>query len=462
MKEKKEKKEKKSRFGFFSRKKNDAVELTEKESVEEMPEEVQEEEVKTEEKIKEFFVEPELEAVDYYEFIETETKKMENHKARVAGSWGEKRAARMIRDDSIKLLGIPSRLEPFYSRSFKGRPCFLLLGIVYAVCFILFLTSFAGGIYGYVSAAVSLVGMIVSTAFLVSLYIGYPFAQKLLKKTTSYNVVSTVKAKGEAKKNIIISANYDSKYGNNFKISDKVRFWLIEVSLITIAVFALLVIVRLIVGVETVAAKASLIVISAIFAIPSILILILTFSLSKNKVEENNGLSTSVALAAVRYLIDEDMIKKDTAVTFVAFGGENAGHDGANAFVEQHKDTPMFENAVFINMEDIIERKYFVATTDGVHKHDFDRSLVDLAKDVADELEIEINEEGKNFGALSGYAATAFEKAGVPSVTLVARDKNPLREITVEDSDISDVTQNCFKLLVEITKKILEDKIEKG
>ena len=460
----KEKKEKKKRFGFFSRKKTDDATLQGKADIETVEEAVEEpiEEVKPEDEVKEFFIEPELEDVDYYEFIETESKKMENHKARVAGSWGEKRAARMIRDDSIKLLGIPSRMEPFYSRSFKGRPCFMLLGIVYAICFALFLTSFAAGIYGYVSAAVSLAGIIIATAFLVSLYIGRTFAQKLLKKTTSYNVVSTIKAKSECKRNIIISTNYDSKYGNNFKISDKTRFWLIAASLISIAVFALLVFIRLIVGVDSVAAKASLIVLSCVFAIPSILILILTFSLSKNKVEENNGLSTSVALAVVRYLIDEDMIKKDTAVTFVAFGGENAGHDGANAFVKQHKDTPMFENATFINMEDIVERKYFVATTDAVHKHDFDSSLIDLAKDVAKDLEIEIKEEGKNFGALSGYAATAFERAGVPGVTLVARDKNPFREIIVEDGDISDVTQNCFKLLVGITEKLLEDEIEKG
>ena len=450
MKEGKEKKER--RFGFFGRKKKDDVcETKGNDAVETVIEE------KTEDEVKEFFVEPELEAVDYNEFMETESKKMENHKARVAGSWGEKRAARMIRDDSIKLLGIPSRMEPFYSRRFKGRPCFMLIGIVYAICLALFLTSFAGGAYGYVSAVISLVGILLSTGFLVSLYIGLPFAQKFLKKSTSYNVVSTVKAKEECKRNIIISANYDSQYGNNFKISDKARFWIIAVSLGSIALFVLFNLIRLIVGVESVAAKASLIVLSCIFSIPSILALILTFSLSKNKIEENNGLSTAVALTTVRYLIDEDLIPKDTAVTFVAFGGENAGHDGANAFVKRHTDTNVFENATLINVGDIIERIYFVATIDGVHKHTFDESLVQTAKNVAENLEIELNEEGKNFGAISGYAATAFEKAGVKSVTLLARDRNPFREITEENTDISDVVTNCFKLCVGIAKELLED-----
>lgn len=450
MKEGKEKKER--RFSFFGRKKKeDSFETKGNDAVETAIEE------KTEDEVKEFFVEPELEAVDYNEFMETESKKMENHKARVAGSWGEKRAARMIRDDSIKLLGIPSRMEPFYSRRFKGRPCFMLIGIVYAVCLALFLTSFAGGVYGYVSAAISLVGILLSTGFLVSLYIGLPFAQKFLKKTTSYNVVSTVKAKEECKRNIIISANYDSQYGNNFKISDKARFWIIAVSLGSIALFVLFNLIRLIVSVESVAAKASLIVLSCIFSVPSILALILTFSLSKNKIEENNGLSTAVALTTVRYLIDEDLIPKDTAVTFVAFGGENAGHDGANAFVKRHADTSLFENATLINVGDIIERKYFVATVDGVHKHTFDESLVQTAKKVAENLEIELNEEGKNFGALSGYAATAFEKAGVKSVTLLAHDRNPFREITEENTDISDVVTNCFKLCVGIAKQLSED-----
>lgn len=453
MKEGKEKKER--RFGFFGRKKKENVELTSKNEAEQEVEQIIEE--KPEDEVKEFFVEPELEAVDYNEFMETESKKMENHKARVAGSWGEKRAARMIRDDSIKLLGIPSRMEPFYSRRFKGRPCFMLIGIVYAACLALFLTSFAGGSYGYVSAALSLIGILLSTGFLVSLYIGLPFAQKFLKKTTSYNVVSTVKAKEECKRNIIISANYDSQYGNNFKMSDKARFWIITVSLGTIALFALICILRLIVGVESVPAKASLIVLSCVFSVPSILALTLTFSLSKNKIEENNGLSTAVALTTVRYLIDEDLIPKDTAVTFVAFGGENAGHDGANAFVKRHAGTSLFENATLINVGDIIERKYFVATVDGVHKHKFDESLVQTAKSVAENLEIELNEEGKNFGALSGYAATAFEKAGVKSVTLLARDRNPFREITEENTDISDVVTNCFKLCVGIAKQLSEN-----
>ena len=121
MKDKEEKKKK--RFRFFGRKK--AEEETEVIAEENTEQTAQEEEPFVE-------PEPELEPVDYYEFMETTSKKMEIHKARVAGSWGEKRAARMIRDDSNSLLGIPSRLEPFYSREFKGRPCFIVLGVLYA------------------------------------------------------------------------------------------------------------------------------------------------------------------------------------------------------------------------------------------------------------------------------------------------------------------------------------------
>ena len=110
-----------------------------------------------------------------------------------------------------------------------------------------------------------------------------------------------------------------------------------------------------------------------------------------------------------------------------------------------------------INIGDIVERKYFVATVDPVHKHTFGEKLVDIAKEVAEAQGIELTCEGKNFGVLTGYAATAFDKAGVDSLTISARDRNPFREITEENEEISDVVKDIFKLTVQIVEKISEE-----
>ena len=450
MKDKEEKKKK--RFWFFGRKK--AEEETEVKG----EEEITETEETEEEAVPFVEPEPELEPVDYYEFMETTSKKMEIHKARVAGSWGEKRAARMIRDDSNALLGIPSRLEPFYSREFKGRPCFIVLGVLYAVCYALFCLSFASnGAFGIVLSLISVVGIILSWLFLFLLYVGYPSVQKLLVKKVSYNVLSTIEPKEECNRNLIISSNYDSQYGNHFKISDKFRFWIIACSMFSILFFIVFNLLRIFLGAGNTTVIAVLIAVSAIICVPSILVLILTFSLSKNKVEENNGFSTAVAMTVARYLIDEKKIPSDMRVSVVSFGGENAGHDGANAFVKRHADTDMFKNATMINIGDIVERKYFVATVDPVHKHTFGEKLVDIAKEVAEAQGIELTSEGKNFGVLTGYAATAFDKAGVDSLTISARDRNPFREITEENEEISDVVKDIFKLTVQIVEKISEE-----
>ena len=87
----------------------------------------------------------------------------------------------------------------------------------------------------------------------------------------------------------------------------------------------------------------------------------------------------------------------------------------------------------------------------------FDEKLVDLAKEVATAQGLELKSEGKNFGVLTGYAATAFDKAGVTSVTVSARDRNPFREITEENEEISDVVKDIFKLTIGIVEKIREE-----
>ncbi|NLZ24970.1 MAG: hypothetical protein GX891_00700 [Clostridiales bacterium] len=450
----KEVKEKKL-FGLFKRKKAE-VEETEQITLENNEEqaEPQEEQAVS---IEEILEQQKLEPVDYYEFIETTSKKMENHKARIAGSWGEKRAARMLRDTGNSLLGIPSRLEPFYSYPLKGRGSSVGLGIIYAASLIVYFLSFSSkGAAGIVLSLISLLVALAGGIIAISLFLGKSAFEPLLKKKISYNVLSSIEPKsGNAEKTLLITSSYDSKYGSGLKMPKKALFWILAVSICSFPLFLLFALLRAAVGISTTASLASFIVIPLAICVPSAVMLIFIVSLSKSKVEENNSLSTAIALATARYLIDENKIPENTRVAVASFAADKAGHDGVKAFCDLHEGG-LLSNAVVLHIGDIVRGSYYVAKFDVPSRRDFDSSLISTVMEKGAELGIDIKECEEKFGAVDGFAIGEFAKRGIPAVSFFCDELSPFAEIdeTLQE-DINTTVQKAFKLSRETALAML-------
>ncbi|HKL93831.1 MAG TPA: M28 family peptidase, partial [Clostridia bacterium] len=313
-----------------------------------------------------------------YDFIESATKKMNTHTARIAGGWGEKRGARIIREIAQDSLNAACRLEPFDSRMLRGRGSFVILGGFYALCLILYLISFAAkDIAGVIITLVVFLLFTVGTVIILSLLVGFPWFEKLYPKKISYNVVAELVPKSEVKQTLIVSCNYDSPLGNNFKIKAHIMPKVLLGAVLSAVIFIVFCILKMSIKPHTVAQIVVLTVLPFVLCTIAIVALSGYISLSKNKVKENNGMGVATALAAVKYLVHNGLIPDDCKIVFVALAAENAGHGGAEEFVCHHNnEKDFFVNPVAINFGELRDDKITVVTKDFLHAQSYDENLV--------------------------------------------------------------------------------------
>lgn len=395
--------------------------------------------------------------LDYCDFIESTVKKINTNTARVAGSWGEKRGARMLRELSQDALNAPSRLEPFDSRMLRGRGSFVVLGAWYAVCLVLYLLSFIPrGVGGVVMTAVVCLMFMLGVAAIISLLLGFSWFEKIYPKKISYNVVSELNCKVEAKRTLIVSCNYDSPLGNNFKTKIHIMPKVLLGAVFSTVLFVIFCIIKMSIAPHTVTQIAVLIVLPFVICAIAVVALVAYVSLSKNKVKENNGLGVATTLTALKYLNDNRLISEDCRVVFVAFAAENAGHGGAEEFVALHgQDKDFFVNPMAVNFGDIKDDKITVVTKDILHAQIYDESLAESSIEAIKQKDIAVERYDGNFNCLCGFSSTPFAKAGIPAITMVSKDMsiNPLNAKRDEKTDRS-VIENSFKTAVTLLEKL--------
>jgi|GEM_PF-808480 len=396
--------------------------------------------------------------VDYCDYIEATAKKLNSHTARTAGGWGEKRGARMLRELSQASLLAPSRLEPVDSRFLRGRGSFFVLGVWYAICLVLYLASFsmpnAGGV---IMTAVTLFLFIAGVVVILSLILGFQWFKKLYPKKVSYNVVSVLEPKSEVRRTVIVSCNYDSPLGNNFETKVNIMPSIMLGALISLVLFVVFCIIKMSVVPDVPSEIVGLTVLPILLSVVAIAALVGYISLSKKRVKDGNGLGVSTTLATVKYFVDKDMIPSDCKVIFVAFSADNAGHGGAEEFVELHKkEENFFVNPVAINFGEILDETLTVVSKDAIHAQSYDSELVSLCVEAAKEQGMPIDNFSGYINSIYGFASTPFAKNGIPSATILSKDLkiNPLKAAQVQNVN-RNIIENNFKAAIATIEKIL-------
>ncbi len=392
------------------------------------------------------------------DFVEEFSHELSKYPHRITASKDETACARAIRNRLHDETDAKTRLEAFNTPPLLGRGSFLLLGIWYALCYVVYFVSFAGGrVAGALVTLLSLVMFLSGGSVLILMYLGNRKAGKILPKKVSYNVVSeSCKDEKNVKNTLVICDNHDATLGSPIKDFDLVRKLSMIIAPLSVFVFVLFCILKMAIGTQgdNVAAKISAFTIlpfvSGIFGIAAF---VLHFSPMERFARENNGVATAVAMATYAYFAEQpELLADNTKIVYVSFGAENSGHGGSNAFLEAH---PEFASAKVLAIGDVLSDNFQVAERDALRNIDFSIDVVSAVHASAIEQGITVSTMPHDsflhkFNSLHGFISNAFAKNGNPTATILAKDYSK-RDKSLSKSDL----ENLFSLCVGAAMKIM-------
>lgn len=392
------------------------------------------------------------------DFVEEFSHELSKYPHRITASKDETACARAIRNRLHDETDAKTRLEAFNTSPLLGRGSFLLLGIWYALCYVVYFVSFAGGrVAGALVTLLSLVMFLSGGSVIILMYLGSRKAGKILPKKVSYNVVSeSCKDEKNVKNTLVICDNHDATLGSPIKDFNLVRKLSMIIAPLSVFVFVLFCILKMAIGTQgdNVAAKISAFTIlpfvSGIFGIAAF---VLHFSPMERFARENNGVATAVAMATYAYFAEQpELLADNTKIVYVSFGAENSGHGGSNAFLEAH---PEFASAKVLAIGDVLSDNFQVAERDALRNIDFSIDVVSAVHASAIEQGITVSTMPHDsflhkFNSLHGFISNAFAKNGNPTATILAKDYSK-RDKSLSKSDL----ENLFSLCVGAAMKIM-------
>ncbi len=138
----------------------------------------------------------------------------------------------------------------------------------------------------------------------------------------------------------------------------------------------------------------------------------------------DNATGIALAYEIVKYFKENpDRMPKRCRIVDMNCGAEEAGLRGSLAFVRNHKNDGMLDNAYHINIDSVADKDYFeVIHGDAWLCPHFDRGLEKMFFDAMKEAGIE--KPGNMSNPVGGCDSTPFMKAGVKSITFAAQ--NPI------------------------------------
>lgn len=397
---------------------------------------------------------------DGVDFITEFSEELKKHPHRIATAADETACARTIRNRLHDETDAKTRLEAFAAPKMLGRSSLLLLGIWYALCYVIYFVSFVGDrLAGMLVTLLALVLFLAGGGVCLGLFVGNRRLGRLLPKRVSYNVVSEC-SKGDkiANRTIIVCDSHDAVPGSPVKDFELMRRLCLIIAPFSVFVFVLFCILKMAIGTDgtNVAAKISAFTIfpfvSGIFGIGAML---LQFSPGESNARETNGFSTAVAMAAFAYFAEQpELIPSGVKIVYASFGAENAGHSGSNAFVKAH---PELAGATALCIGDIKGGGFRVAERDSLRRIAFSSDVVACAHASAIEQGIplatlEHDSILHKLSSVHGFSSNAFAQNGTRSATLLAKDVSKQQKPTRRE------LEQMFSLAVGTLSRLMNEK----
>ncbi len=395
-------------------------------------------------------------------FFSEITTALSKHPNRISSSKAETAVAREIRDIVAEKSGCKAELQAFKAKPLLGRGMFPFIALWFLLSLVLYFVSFAGNsLTGSILALVSIIFFVAGMVVLFMLFLGSSKLDKLQYKTKSYNVVSKIKAEStKDQKTVVICSNHDAVLGSpikDFGKSRKIAFILCPVSL---ALFFVLAIFKMIFGAESTLTICLFVILPAISSGLGFFAIITHFSWFSKLARQNNGRATATAITVFDFFArNENLVPANVNLVFASFGAENSGHNGSRQFIKNRSnlDVADFRDAKVLCIGDLNSNKLMLADKDKIRGYQSSQIMTETICAVSNEFGLGIDEslEVSTMTSLHGYLSNAFQSENIDSTTIFAKDYSD-KSTDFKRSDI----ENIIKLAVITVKRLMDDSIE--
>lgn len=183
----------------------------------------------------------------------------------------------------------------------------------------------------------------------------------------------------------------------------------------------------------------------------------------------DNATGCALSYAVIKYFKENpDKMPKNCRIVDCNVGSEEAGLRGSMAFVHEHKNDDLTQNAWNINIDSVADKDYFeVVIKDDWQGCRFDTDLEKMFKETFDEMGIESKTNGCIHNPVGGCDSTPMTRAGIKSVTFAAQ--NPMLTYyyhTWHDMpdrfEMEPTVGNGFDVVLSVIDKIAKFQEEKG
>ncbi len=382
------------------------------------------------------------------------TKVVDEIGPRLPASDEERAAAKLIRAEYEKNIGLKTVSEPF-----KVAPNSTIGFIPY-----LGYTALAGFILFWIMPLLGAIAAALVLIYAFTMVFVYTDIFKFLwpkKDSENFYTVQEPKS-GKADYTIILSAHYDSswhwtlQYSNPKTMLPKLIVGIVAVLVLLAAGIALPAMGKNI-AIWTAAAAYSAQAWSAgewvlrvllLVLSPGFVFLILFLSPDKSlaspgAMDNLSGIAQNMMIAKY-YAENPGELPDNCRLIALAFGCEEAGLKGSMAFVKEHKNDGLLDNAYVINIDSVSDADYFeVVMGDIMQLTRFDQGMIDLAYDSLKEAGV-IRKTGKIYNPIGGCDSTPFAKIGVPTVTIAAQNPVPTTYYHTKDDKPGRLSKDVF------------------
>ncbi len=140
----------------------------------------------------------------------------------------------------------------------------------------------------------------------------------------------------------------------------------------------------------------------------------------------DNATGCALSYAVIKYFKENpEKMPKNCRIVDCNVGSEEAGLRGSMAFVRDHKNDDLTQNAWNINIDSVADKDYFeVVIKDDWQGCRFDTDMEKMFKDTFNEMGIESKTNGCIHNPVGGCDSTPMTRAGIKSVTFAAQ--NPM------------------------------------
>ncbi|HDP33534.1 MAG TPA: M20/M25/M40 family metallo-hydrolase [Candidatus Hydrogenedentes bacterium] len=365
---------------------------------------------------------------------------------RPPGSDGEKQCQEFLRDE-LAAVGLSPTIDPFP----VAQKAFMAMPMVSAA-----LTVCALPLYWLAPRLSPIPVLLALSVFVCELVFYKHVLTPFFPKSTSHNLWAALAPSGETKRRIILGGHADAAYEWRFHRLFPRIFPLFPALIILSVVYVLLSTLAVaLLGGNPMASPWNYVGAFQLAALPGLVVGLLFTDFRVTAPGAGDNLSGSLTVVGLaRLLKRENIILDNTEVVFLVTGSEEAGLEGARAFIKAHKADWQDVETVCVAYDTITELAHlavYVRDLNGRVPHD--PRVCALVKEAGKSCGLDLPEAVIPLGSSDG---TAFSQAGIPTAAICAMDHAPALYYHNRRDDVDVLDTECLAQALRLSVGIVE------